>query len=139
MIHGKAKTLKGGKHTQAFKPKTPKEWCEHYGVDVTKGVAVLYKALNADFISPRGMSYAPGTIPIAPDWDGGKAECGGGLHFSPHPKMALAFNPGAKLFAACPVKLTDIAVHPDGDYPEKVKASKCCASVWQVDRNGKKG
>ena len=38
---------------------------------------------------------------------------------------------------ACPVALKDIAVHPDGDYPQKVKARGCCAPVWEVDRNGK--
>ena len=34
------------------------------------------------------------------------------------------------------VALKDIAVHPNGDYPEKVKARGCCAPVWEVDENG---
>ena len=138
MVHGKAKTLTGGKRTQANVPKTSKQWCAHYGVEVKKGVATLYKALNEGFVSPHGIAYAPGTIPKAPDWDGGEKECGGGLHFSPHPQMAAAFNTGAKLFVACPVALKDIVVHPEGQYPEKIKASKCCGPVWQVDRKGKK-
>ena len=60
-----------------------------------------------------------------------------GLHFSPHPKMALDFNPTAKRFVACQVKLSDIAVHPDGSYPQKIKAKGCCGPVVEVDRNGK--
>lgn len=52
--------------------------------------------------------------------------------------MALEFHDSAKRFAACPVNLKDIAVHPDGQMPQKVKAKACCAPVWEVDRRGNK-
>ncbi len=137
MMHGEAKSLSGGRKLKAAKPKTAKAWCAHWGVEVKKDVALLYKAVNADYNSPRGMSYAPGSIPVAPDWDGGKAECGGGLHFSPSPAMARSFHSGAKRYMACPVALSDIAVHPDGDYTEKVKARGCCSPCFEVDKHGK--
>ena len=37
----------------------------------------------------------------------------------------------------CPVALKDIAVHPSGRYPEKVKAKGCCGPVYEVDEDGK--
>jgi len=107
-------------------------------VSVKRGVAILYKALNEDFTSPHRMSYAPGTKPAAPDWDEGKAECGGGLHFSPTPTMARAFHPEATKYAGCPVRLADIVVHPDGQHPEKVKASKVCAPCFEVNEDGER-
>jgi hypothetical protein len=39
---------------------------------------------------------------------------------------------------ACPVALKDIVVHPDGLYPDKIKAKGCCAPVWEVDSDGNK-
>ncbi|MFO0919463.1 MAG: hypothetical protein U0872_14280 [Planctomycetaceae bacterium] len=70
------------------------------------------------------MSYTPGSVPVAPDWDGGEKECGGGLHFSPHPVMTEEFISDPKRFCACPVLLSDIAVHPDGYSPQKVKGPR---------------
>ncbi|MEN6532151.1 MAG: hypothetical protein ABFD89_00715 [Bryobacteraceae bacterium] len=135
LIHGTKAKVKGGKQTRVV-IRTPKDWCEYYGVKVVRGIATLYKALDADYKSPRAFAYLPGTTPAAPDWDGGKAECGGGLHFSPSPAMALEFYPGAVKFAACPVRLKDIAIHPDGDYPRKCKASGICKPIYEVDREG---
>jgi hypothetical protein len=117
--------------------KTPAEWCENYAVSVLEGVATLYKAVRDDYRSAHGMSYEPGSSPEAPDWDGGEAECGGGLHFSPHPMLALAFDSKATRFVACPVALKDIAVHEKPDYPTKVKARRVCGPIVEVDRNGK--
>lgn len=134
--HGKTKA-KGGKTIACPPPATGAEWCDFYGLPVVRGVVTLYKAVNADGKSPHGCDYSPGLKPKAADWDGGKAECGGGLHFSPHPKMALAFHRSAKRFIACPVKVSGIAVHPNGDYLEKVKVEGCCGPTFEVDRNGK--
>ena len=140
MLHGKAKQIIGGKRIKANKPKTPQEWCSHHGVSVKDGIATLFKAVDEDYSTSKARKvnvfYKPGEVPIAPDWDGGKAECGGGLHFSPTPYLALSFNYDAKKFVACPVELKDISVHPDGDYPDKVKAKGCCAPVYEVDRKG---
>ncbi len=137
-LHGKAKAIKGGVQIKQTPPKTPRQWCEHHGVSVEKGIATLYKALNDDFTSPRGMSYAPGTAPTAPDWDGGKAECGGGLHFSPTPRHAREFHRDAKRYAACPVRLKDMVVHLGGDYPEKVKARQVAQPCYEVTIDGER-
>jgi hypothetical protein len=137
--HGTAKSIKGGRVQKMMTPKTAKEWCEFYGVEVKDGVAIVYKALNPDFNTQiRGFAYRPGTVPVASDWDGGRAECGGGLHFSPTPRHALAFHSGAVKFVGCPVAIKDIAKpHKDAQYPEKIKAKGCCGPVFEVDRNGK--
>jgi hypothetical protein len=117
---------------------TPAAWCEYYGVDRdSDGTVVLFKALDGEFRSNRGFYYVPGTTPSAPDWDGGEQECGGGLHFSPSPMHAVAFFTGATKFVGCRLKLDEIVVHPDGVYPEKVKAPRCL-EVFQVDRSGKR-
>jgi hypothetical protein len=129
--------------------KTAKEWCDFYGVQIRKGgsfskklagqdVAILFKALAADFTATGGFRYEPGTAPEAPDWDGGTKECGGGLHFSPHPVMASDFNSDPEHFVACPVLLSEIVLHPNGLYPQKVKAPRCCGPVWEVDEDGEK-
>ena len=39
-------------------------------------------------------------------------------------------------FVACPVRLTDIAVHPRPVYPDKVKARAVCAPVYEVREDG---
>jgi hypothetical protein len=111
------------------------EWCELYGVDVSDGVAILFKAVDADFKSRFGMSYAPGTRPVAGDWDGGESRCGGGLHFSPRPYLALEFTHSANRYVACPVRLAAMVVLP-GPYQNKVKAKEVCAPVYEVDENG---
>lgn len=82
------------------------------------------------------MNHAPGSKPEAPDWDDGKAECGGGLHFSPHPVMALEFNSKATRFVACSVRVSEIVVHQDAQYPNKVKARRVARPVFEVDRDG---
>jgi hypothetical protein len=132
----------GGRVLPCKLPQTANEWCEFYGVEVTEGIAILFKAVDDDYSTSyarqRNIFYAPGNMPTAPDWDGGKQECGGGLHFSPALQMALSFNSNAKKFVACPVKLEDIVVHPNGQYPEKVKAKGCCAPVWEVNRKGER-
>src|SRR3990167_4215754 len=138
MLHGKAKTITGGKKIKATKPATAIAWCKFHGVTVNAGVALLYKAVDADYKSPHGMSYAPKTRPKAEDWDDGKAECGGGLHFSPTPGHALSFHNAARRFIACGVKVSEIVVHPDGSYPEKIKAPRVSGACYEVDRYGKK-
>jgi hypothetical protein len=131
--------IDGGVIFQIGPIKTPEEWCAAYRVPVVGGVAILFKAVDSNFkANQNGFDYTPGTTPVAPDWDGGKEECGGGLHFSPRPSEALAFNTGAKKFVACPVNLADIAVHPNPQWPSKVKAKGCCAAVWECDIDGEK-
>jgi hypothetical protein len=129
------------------KIRTPKEWCDFYGVEIYQGdnldldseeVVTLYKGVDNEYRSSRNFAYVPGTVPIAPDWDGGEAECGGGLHFSPQPFMTLQFAPGATKFVACPVALRDIVVRENPQYPTKVKARKCCGLVYEVTIDGER-
>ncbi len=135
LTDGKA-TVSGGKIFTVLPILNGQDWCDTYGVPTKDGVAILFKAVGADFKSPRGGDYTPGSTRSAPDWDGGKQECGGGLHFSPRPSAALAFNIGAERFVACPVAVKDISVHPDARYPSKIKASGCCSPVWECTIDG---
>jgi len=121
---------------------TAADWCDYYGVTVKRGIAILCKAVDDDYATEHsrraGIFYTPGSKPEAPDWDGGLAECGGGLHFSPHPLLAMDFVRDATRFVACPVKLAEIVVHPSGHYPDKVKAPRVCGKVYEVDRDGQR-
>jgi hypothetical protein len=129
----------GGVKIRPRAPSNIAEWIADYGIRVRKGgVVILYKAVGDDCRSEYGTSYAPGETPSAADWDGGKAECGGGLHFCPSPALALTFNRAATRFIACPVKVSEIAFHQDAAYPTKVKAPRVCAPVWECDIDGQK-
>jgi hypothetical protein len=134
-IHGKNSKVRGGIKIKMPKITTPAQWCEFYGVEVKRGVAILYKGADDDFKSPRGAIYKPGTVTEADDWDGGERECGGGLHFSPRAFMALQFVNAATKFVACAVELKDMAVHWDGDYPQKCKA-RACRNLFECDQDG---
>jgi hypothetical protein len=133
--------VEGGVLIDIPRPRTADEWCEVHGVEVTDGVATLYKAVDDDYGTSysraAGILYAPGTTPEAPDWDGGVAECGGGLHFVARPWEGLGFNGDATRFVACPVALVDIAVHEDASMPNKIKARRVCGPIVEVDQDGK--
>jgi hypothetical protein len=150
VIRGTKASVTGTKRVQRIKIQTPADWCAYYGVEVERGIATLYKAVKgeADYpfqswgISDRTgqrVTYTPGTEAVAGDWDGAARECGGGLHFSPSPQMALEFARDTQRckFVACAVALKDIVVHPDGEYPQKVKAEKCRV-LYECDRRGRK-
>jgi hypothetical protein len=120
--------------------RTAEDWIVYYGAQSyaeDMAAVVLYKAVRDDYHSSHGFLYQPGTTPQAPDWDGGKAECGGGLHFCAHPLAALDFDSQATRFIACPVLITSVVVHKHAQYPSKVKAPGVCAPCWEVDRTGK--
>ena len=136
-VHGPGVEVTGGTVTRAPFPANAEEWCEFYGVEVRNGIATLFKAVDRDFNSYHGMSYAPGSQPRAPDWDGGERECGGGIHLSPDPALAVPRTYGATRFVACPVRLAEIVTHPGGDYPDTVKAPGVCAPVYEVDEQGR--
>lgn len=136
-VHGPGVEVTGGAVTRVPVPATAEEWCEFYGVEARDGVATLYKAVDRDFNSYHGMSYAPGSQPTAPDWDGGERECGGGIHLSPYPALAVPRTYGATRFVACPVRLAEIVTYPGGDYPDTVKAPGVCAPVYEVDEQGR--
>ena len=117
---------------------TPTNWCDFYGIKVKDGIAIVFKGVDGNYRSPRGFDYSPGSTPIAPDWDGGKIECGQGLHFSPRPEMVREFIIAPDHIMACPVRLSDMAVYGQGQYPQKCKALGCCAPIWEVDIEGNK-
>jgi len=117
-------------------PRTPTEWCEWYGVKVDGESAILFKGVQADFTSPKGALYKPGTLTKAPDWDGGKQECGGGLHLSPAPSMTREFITEPAHFIAVNVRVDSIAVHKNASYPQKVKVPECW-NLYECDEFGK--
>jgi hypothetical protein len=128
--------VKGGVIIDVPKVTTAAEWCDYHGVKVSRGIATLYKAVRDDYRSAHGADYSPGAKPAAPDWDP-VPECGGGLHFSFHPVAALSYDRQATRFVACPVRLAEIVVHPDGS-PTKVKAPRVVGKgCVEVDRTGK--
>ena len=135
-ITGKPKVT-GGIQIKYKGPTTARQWLDNYGVKAVKGVVTLYKIVRDDFKSQHGTSYAPGSTPKADDWDGGKAECGGGLHFCPDPALCIQFDSMGTKFIACPVKVSEIAVHKDPQYPTKIKAPRVCSPTWEVDIFGK--
>jgi predicted DNA-binding transcriptional regulator AlpA len=143
--HGPSTTIKGGVIITPPAITTAEAWCEWYGVEVLDGIATLFKAVDDEYRSswqlPGGgrLAYTPGSTPEAPDWDGGAAECGGGLHFSPSPGGAKGFNYSATRYVACPVALADMAVHHPAIYPAKVKA-RCVAApgCYEVDAAGRR-
>src|SRR5438445_308633 len=69
--------VKGGKVIKTALPKSVLQWCSFYGVPIKSGIVILFKAVTDKFKSNyNGFDYTPGTLPKAPDWDGGKLECG---------------------------------------------------------------
>jgi hypothetical protein len=130
--------IKGGVLIKLPTIRTAHQWCDFYDVPIKAGIAILYKALRNNYKTSRGFLYAPNTTPSAPDWDGGEQECGGGLHFSPKPFMALAFDNEATKFMACPVLVKEIKVHKNPSFPGKVKAPRIFKPCYEVDINGNK-
>ena len=129
------KTISGGviievPDTEKF---TPAEWCDYYGVKVSRGSAVLYKALDdglsTSYARRKGIVYTPGLKVTAPDWLTVK-ECGNGLHCSPHPAMAESYNSGASRYVAVKVKIADAVVLGD-----KVKVPSVSV-LHECDRAG---
>jgi len=123
----------------ALEISSPETWCEFYGITIKDGIATLFKGVDDDFSTDRArvkdIFYRPGDMPEAPDWDGGKAECGGGLHLSPSVGHTLEFHCDAKRWVACDVSLADMAVHPGGNSPQKVKVKRILA-IREVSRDG---
>jgi hypothetical protein len=116
---------------------TVEDWCAYHGAAVKDGIAILYKAVRDDYRSQHGFLYAPGSSPVCDDWDGGEAECGGGLHLCAAPVMCLSFDGEATRFLACPVALTDMRRSEASDrYPTKIKVARICGPIVEVDREG---
>jgi hypothetical protein len=136
LVSGGSPKIEGGGFIQRVDIGTPQKWCDCYGVEVRGGMALVGKIVGDGYVSKRGYEYPIGGKPLAVDWDGGEKECGGGLHFSPVPEMAREFDPTGEHRLICPVALTDMAVHPDGEYPQKCKARAVASPLWEVDARG---
>ncbi len=121
-------------------PDCIEEWLSIYEVPIKNGKVILYKAVGKYYRSyyDSKFHYRPGSIPRASDWDDGKKECGGGLHFCPTIDHAISFFPGYSHLIACPVKVDDIVYRSKSYFPTKIKARGCCAPIWKVDKFGKK-
>ena len=110
-------------------PESMEEWCEFYGVKVSRGWAVVFKGTNAEGVSAHGFAYPVGQEVAATDWSDIK-DCGNGLHFSPRPFMTLSYAPDAARFLECKVKVSECVVLGD-----KIKAPRCKV-VRPVDEDG---
>ncbi len=122
--HGDSPKVTGGVLIQVPEIGTAKGWCDYFGVKVTRGQAVLFKAVGNDFRSGHGAEYTPGGKTECDDWNP-RPVCGGGLHFSPRPFLALRYSDGPR-FVACKVRVADLVVIPEcGGVPDKAKAPRC--------------
>jgi hypothetical protein len=109
-------------------------WLSYHGIEPDEdGVVTLFKAVDDNWTTDRGTSYAPGATPEAADWRP-DASCGGGLHFGPTVVHAMAYHAGATKFVACPVLADEISVIDQ----QKVKAKRVVdPGCRQVDIDGR--
>jgi hypothetical protein len=110
------------------------EWCVYHGVEVKRGIATLYKAVNDVWTTDRGVDYSPGSKPACDDWND-TPNCGGGLHFGPTPIHALAYHPEATKFVAVGVRLSEMRQIPGST--AKAKAPRVVRACVEVDIDGK--
>jgi hypothetical protein len=97
---------------------TKKDFLDIYGQD-KNGNVILYKSVreNLKDFHTNTIEYT-GTVTCL-DWDGDKnRQCGGGLHLSPLPELALSYNQGKLL--KCIVNKKDFVV-----YPEDITKVRC--------------
>jgi hypothetical protein len=113
----------------------PESWCEYTGVEVEDGTAIVYKAVDSELRSGRGLAYPIGETIVDPKW-APTDECGQGLHFGPTPVHALAYHSNATRFLACRVRLSEAVGISDGG-TEKIKA-RSCDVLYEVDEHGRR-
>ena len=134
-LHSGRATIAGGviiDHTQ--EPDDPAAWCAWHDIDITDGIATVYKAVNDRWTTGRGTDYSPGALPSCDDWSDDN-ECGGGLHFSPTPVQALAYHGEATRFVAVGVAVADL--RPILGSTPKCKAPRVARACVEVDINGR--
>ncbi|AYF30636.1 hypothetical protein CSH63_24965 [Micromonospora tulbaghiae] len=115
----------------------PAAWCDHHGVTVTDGTAVLYKALGDDLTAGQEYGkptvYTVGQTVTCDDWRDDD-DCGGGLHFSPTPHQASQYHYNATRWLAVEVDVATLRPI-DGGTP-KAKAPSCRV-LREVDAFGR--
>jgi len=99
-----------------------------YGVKKTKTKLTLYKFVQSNFTDfyTGKVKYKIGKVVECPGWDSNlNNECGGGLHLSPSINYCKRFNDSKDGHALkCEVAIKDIVVHPNPQYPYKVRCRK---------------
>ena len=109
----------------------PATWCDYHGVTVTDGIAEVFKAVNDQWTTDRGINYQPGSLPTAPDWKPTR-ECGHGLHFCARPAVSKdQYFPAATRFVRVGVRLDEMVCLGD-----KIKAPRVVSPCNEVDIHG---
>ena len=109
----------------------PATWCDYHGVTVTDGIAEVFKAVNDQWTTDRGINYQPGSLPTAPDWKPTR-ECGHGLHFCARPAVSKdQYFPAATRFVRVGVRLDEMVCLGD-----KIKAPRVVSPCTEVDIHG---
>ena len=133
-LHSARATVEGGVviDLTALDLSDPATWADYHGATTDGESLVVYKAVNADLRSERGMAYRLGETVTAPDWQPTNA-CGAGLHFGPTPRHARTYYSEATRFLACRIPLTDAKGITGGT--AKIKA-RVCEVLHEVDLDG---
>lgn len=110
----------------------PREWCAHWGIPVADdGTVYVYKGVGTDYLAesklPDGAFpfYGPGATPEAPDWNPSGANCGTGLHFSPHVAGTFEYRSDGRRWMRCPVHIDEIVTLGDKIKAKRVLAPGC--------------
>ena len=99
---------------------TKQTFLDIYKDSMTGNSIILYKSVNPDTLCDfyTGKIKYEGTV-TCPDWDDNEQrECGGGLHLSPTPELALSYNKGKVL--KCKVNIEDFVV-----YSQNISKVRC--------------
>jgi hypothetical protein len=124
--------LKRDKNVQVIRTKTFQErnftiskFIDKYAVEKEDDFIILYHSVRDNWTDhyTGTISYEPGRIAEAPDWDENfTGECGHGLHMAATPLLAFYFNEGKVV--KCRVKVADCRTVKVPLFPYKVRCSK---------------
>ena len=116
-------------------------WLDYYGVEVKRGIAVVYKSVDEDWHASNALpdgtmpDYSPGSKPEAPDFDPAPRDCGKGLHACARPSAALTYHSGPK-FVAIPVRVKDMGAPAPGGDTRKIRFKCAAQPIYEVDIYG---
>ena len=146
--HGQARhhLVERGGTVSTIEPKpridTPQAWLEWYGVEVKRGICILFKAIDAEWHSSHALpdgtlcDYSPGRKLEAPDFDPAPRDCGYGLHACASPAEAEWYLSDPAHYAAIPVRVSELGTpDPDGD-TRKIRFKRAAKAVYEVDVDG---
>jgi hypothetical protein len=133
-LHSQRVTIDGNGHVidlTGIDFNDPAQWCEFHDVEVSEGIAYVYKAVSDEWLSDYGTDYRPGSMPEATDWEATQS-CGKGLHFCAHPSQSLEYKRDATKFVKCGVPLNEMVTLDD-----KIKARRVAVGCVEVDLCGR--